>query len=91
MTLSSVPSAGLEGSGLTAFVQYPDLASMFELRCLSIPNSDRSTFKELIDVVHDQIKVRLLLFLPFCLLLPMYTHAFSLGRSLGTKCSSVKT
>jgi hypothetical protein len=91
VTLSSVPSAGLEGSGLTAFVQYPDLASMFELRCLSIPNSDRSTFKELIDVVHDQIKVCLYSPCLFACFLPMYTHAFSLGRSLGTKCSGVKT
>lgn len=86
----SVPSAGLEGSGLTAFVQYPDLASMFELRCLSIPNSDRSTFKDLIDVVHDQIKVRSNTSLSLCLLFPTSIHVLSLGRSLDSHCSSAK-
>lgn len=39
-------------------MQYPDLASMFELRCLTIPYTDRSTFKDLINVVHAQLVVR---------------------------------
>jgi hypothetical protein len=28
-------AAGLEGSGLTAFVQYPELSGLFELRCIN--------------------------------------------------------
>ena len=50
-------SVGLDGSGLTAFIQYPFLASEYEIKCLAIPLEDRSTFMQLIHRVTDQIKV----------------------------------
>ena len=49
--------AGLDGSGLTAFVQYPTLAEGFELRCLTVPTSDRSSFMALVDLVREELKV----------------------------------
>lgn len=49
---------GLDGSGLTPFIQYPDLASHFVLRCLSIPLSDRSTFVDLTNLVLEELKVK---------------------------------
>jgi hypothetical protein len=54
-------AAGLEGSGLTAFVQYPELSGLFELRCLSIPNGDRSTFQDLVALVRQQLRVSALM------------------------------
>jgi len=48
---------GLEGSGLTAFIQYPFLASSYEIRCLTIPLEDRSTFMQLIQRVEEELKV----------------------------------
>lgn len=48
---------GLDGSGLTAFVQYPTLAQAFELRCLTMPTSDRSSFIELVELVRAELRV----------------------------------
>ena len=47
---------GLDGSGLTAFVQYPALAEAYELRCLTIPTSDRSSFLDLINLVRAELR-----------------------------------
>lgn len=38
---------GFDGSFLSAFLQYPELSTAFDVRCMSIPASDRSTFNEL--------------------------------------------
>lgn len=53
---------GLDGSGLTAFVQYPTLAQAFELRCLTVPTSDRSSFMELVELVRAELRVRAMCF-----------------------------
>lgn len=43
--------AGIDGTGLAAFKQFPRLMAHFDLRCLVIPPSDRSTFEQLLDLV----------------------------------------
>lgn len=47
---------GLDGSGLTAFVQYPMLSEEFELRCLTVPTGDRSNFFELVNLVRTELR-----------------------------------
>lgn len=42
---------GIDGTGLAAYRQFPRLTRAFDLRCLIIPRSDRSTFDELTDFV----------------------------------------
>lgn len=43
---------------MTAFVQYPTLAEAFELRCLTVPTSDRSSFMDLVEFVRAELRVR---------------------------------
>lgn len=38
---------GTDGSGLTPAMQFPELASAFEIKCLSFKGKDRSTFAEI--------------------------------------------
>lgn len=47
---------GLDGTGLTAFVQYPALAEEFEVRCLTMPTTDRSTFMDLVHLVRNELR-----------------------------------
>lgn len=42
---------GIDGTGLAAYRQFPRLTRAFDLRCLIIPRTDRSTFEELTDYV----------------------------------------
>jgi hypothetical protein len=42
---------GIDGTGLAAYRQFPRLTRAFDLRCLIIPRTDRSTFDELTDYV----------------------------------------
>lgn len=42
---------GIDGTGLAAYRQFPRLTRAFDLRCLIIPRTDRSTFEELVDYV----------------------------------------
>jgi hypothetical protein len=42
---------GIDGSGLAAYRQFPRLTRAFDLRCLIIPRTDRSSFEELVDTV----------------------------------------
>jgi hypothetical protein len=50
---------GIDGTGLAAYRQFPRLTRAFDLRCLIIPRTDRSTFDELTDFV--AVRHRLLL------------------------------
>jgi len=42
---------GIDGTGLAAYRQFPRLTRAFDLRCLIIPRTDRSSFEELVDFV----------------------------------------
>lgn len=42
---------GIDGTGLAAYRQFPRLTRAFDLRCLIIPRTDRSTFEDLVDYV----------------------------------------
>lgn len=42
---------GIDGTGLAAYRQFPRLTRAFDLRCLIIPGTDRSTFEELTNYV----------------------------------------
>jgi pimeloyl-ACP methyl ester carboxylesterase len=52
---------GFDGTWLAPFIQFPELSTTFDVRCLTIPMTDRSTFEELktdvIDFILDQLKV----------------------------------
>uniref|UniRef100_A0A383WM75 Phospholipid/glycerol acyltransferase domain-containing protein n=1 Tax=Tetradesmus obliquus TaxID=3088 RepID=A0A383WM75_TETOB len=50
---------GIDGSGLAAYRQFPRLTRAFDLRCLIIPRTDRSSFEELVDTVAAMIKTEL--------------------------------
>lgn len=52
---------GIDGTGLAAYRQFPRLTRAFDLRCLIIPRTDRSTFDELTDFVAVRRGSRLLL------------------------------
>ena len=42
---------GLDGSGITAFTQYPELSLEYELKVLTIAADDRSSFASLVELV----------------------------------------
>lgn len=42
---------GIDGTGLAAYRQFPRLTQAFDLRCLIVPRTDRSTFEQLVDDV----------------------------------------
>lgn len=42
---------GIDGTGLAAYRQFPRLTRAFDLRCLIVPRTDRSTFEQLVDDV----------------------------------------
>lgn len=42
---------GIDGTGLAAYRQFPRLTSAFDLRCLIVPRTDRSTFEQLVEDV----------------------------------------
>jgi hypothetical protein len=49
---------GIDGSGLAAYRQFPRLTRAFDLRCLIIPRTDRSSFEELVDTVAVSSRAR---------------------------------
>ncbi|GBF99661.1 acyltransferase chloroplastic [Raphidocelis subcapitata] len=49
---------GIDGTGLAAFKQFPRLMAAFDLRCLLVPSSDRSTFEELLDHVEGLVRAQ---------------------------------
>ena len=46
---------GLDGSGITAWTQYPELGSEYEVRALEIPAGDRSAYEEIVHLVAAQV------------------------------------
>eukprot|EP00879_Flechtneria_rotunda_P019557 GHRR01020545.1.p1 GENE.GHRR01020545.1~~GHRR01020545.1.p1 ORF type:complete len:318 (+),score=104.34 GHRR01020545.1:181-1134(+) len=50
---------GIDGTGLAAYRQFPRLTRAFDLRCLIVPRTDRSSFKQLVDSVVALIKQEL--------------------------------
>lgn len=46
---------GLDGSGVTAWTQYPELALSYEVRALAVPPSDRSTWAEYVALVSAEV------------------------------------
>lgn len=46
---------GLDGSGITAWTQYPELGLDYEVRAMRISPGDRTTFDELVDIVADEV------------------------------------
>ncbi|KAI8467306.1 MAG: alpha/beta-hydrolase [Monoraphidium minutum] len=47
---------GIDGTGLAAQQQFPRLLASFDMRCLVIPPSDRSTFEELLGAVEALLR-----------------------------------
>ena len=47
---------GLDGSGVTAWAQYPELGLEYDLRALAIPPADRSTFDELCSLIAAEVE-----------------------------------
>eukprot|EP00878_Enallax_costatus_P029148 GHUV01031581.1.p1 GENE.GHUV01031581.1~~GHUV01031581.1.p1 ORF type:complete len:533 (+),score=165.63 GHUV01031581.1:165-1763(+) len=50
---------GIDGTGLAAYRQFPRLTRAFDLRCLIIPRTDRSTFEQLVEDVAALVKQEL--------------------------------
>ena len=48
---------GLDGSGITAFTQYPELSLEYELKVLTIASDDRSSFSSLVELVASEIAI----------------------------------
>jgi len=46
---------GADGSGITAWMQYPSLAQDFDLRALEIPSGDRSSHVQLVELVTREV------------------------------------
>ena len=46
---------GLDGSGLTAWCQYPELSLSYDVRALSIPPNDRSEWEELVGMAAEEV------------------------------------
>ena len=46
---------GLDGSGITAWTQFPELAREYDVRALKIPSDDRTSYTELISTCAAQI------------------------------------
>ena len=46
---------GLDGSGLTAWAQFPELARDYDLRALAIGADDRSSYADLVGTVSDEL------------------------------------
>ena len=42
---------GLDGSGITAMTQYPELAADYDVRAMSIPPDDRSAYLDIVELV----------------------------------------
>lgn len=51
---------GIDGTGLAAYQQFPELVERFDLRNLFIPPEDRSSFTSLVDQVSELIEKELL-------------------------------
>jgi pimeloyl-ACP methyl ester carboxylesterase len=47
---------GLDGSGVTAWTQYPELGLSYDLLAMRIPPDDRSSFSTIVDMVVEQIE-----------------------------------
>ena len=46
---------GLDGSGITAWTQFPELALDYELRAMQIPADDRTSYEALVDLVAKEV------------------------------------
>ena len=46
---------GADGSGITAWMQYPSLAQEYDVRALSIPSADRSSHQQLVKLVTEEV------------------------------------
>jgi len=46
---------GFDGTFLSAFIQYPELDTIFDVRCMEVPTSDRSTYDDLKSLVLSYI------------------------------------
>ena len=42
--------AGIDGTGLAAFKQFPAVVEHFDLRALFVPSADRTPFPELVEL-----------------------------------------
>ena len=47
---------GLDGSGVTAWMQYPELALSYDVRALTMPPHDRTSWKDYVQLVVDEIE-----------------------------------
>merc|ERR1719161_2408160 len=47
---------GIDGTGVTPVAQFPELASAFELQCLSFEGRDRSTFADIKNNVKARVR-----------------------------------
>ena len=47
----------MDGSGITAFTQYPELSLEYELKVLTIAADDRSSFASLVELVASEIAI----------------------------------
>ena len=47
---------GLDGSGVTAWAQYPELGLDYEVHALGIPPADRSSFEELVEMISVEVE-----------------------------------
>ena len=47
---------GLDGSGITAWTQFPELSLDYDIKCLGIPADDRSTYNELVQTVTAEVQ-----------------------------------
>lgn len=64
---------GLDGSGITAWTQFPELAREYDVRALKIPADDRTSYDDLIGSCAQQIfDAR-----------PTYDEIYLLGESMG--------
>ncbi|KAK9819759.1 hypothetical protein WJX72_002051 [[Myrmecia] bisecta] len=71
---------GIDGTGLAASRQFPYLVNAFDLRALSVPTHDRSTFQELVQIVEQYLEVEL----QGC---PPQRPVYLLGESFGAVLS----
>ena len=46
---------GADGSGITAWMQYPSLAQEYEVRALCIPSDDRSSHADIVELVSQEL------------------------------------
>eukprot|EP00959_Pyramimonas_sp_CCMP1952_P225076 4706551-Pyramimonas_sp.AAC.1 len=50
---------GIDGTGMNVIKQFAPLAEKYELRCLNIPNPDRTPFSDLVDICADYLETEI--------------------------------